>query len=882
MYIKKVELENIKSHAEAVFEFLPGSTSISGENGAGKTTIIESIAWTLFDVLDYKKDDFVRRGAKKGAARVTIESGLDEREYTVYRDTGTGYYVYDPQLGLRIAEKKEEVTRFLWQHLGLEPGTDLESLFKHAIGVPQGTFTSIFLATAADRKRTFDTLLKVEEYRRGAEELLKTQRYVENQINSVNLKIARAEGELGRFDVLEVERTEAAKLVESLKNDLAALEISAGRVAEQVSSMDKLAADAEAAQRELALRRSEFEKIELVAKQKDTELSVSKDAAARVEDVRADAAKHTEVLGRISELERERGERDRLRNELFKIESAENSVKAEDKSLREKLAEIANAHNEIVDLRPKAVEQQGSEKRLDETRSRLALVRAASAELKVLIEKLEKMRSDYTRTQQLLSEATAKVAEAEKLDSLQKRESKVVAELARLRAELERDERFQSEIKNGLCPILSQRCLNLKEGETLEDFIGSQFGELRSQIGTLEVESVSLTGALRSSRDAAKAAAQVSVFEERWEEIKAEGKRLRVQKDVVEVTAAEESGLVENMAAIERELAQLDNPKARIELLERQIANEPELRRQLSETEKNLERLQSDRRIMVEQTEAYKELDEHWKQAAQLRDSTAEAHKTFIALESAANQLADREREFAQAEDQRKTAETAYSTATLLVEEASKKIDARQYSAAKADLLAVQRQLAETSVRLENAEKRAADIVVELERLLETKVAMQAEIDERERLGRVLEATVFIRDTLKEAAPLVARNYVYLVSSEANLMYREVTGHAERTLKWAEDYGIVLEEGGYERPFQSLSGGEQMVAALSVRLALLKQLSDIRIAFFDEPTTNMDAERRENLAQQIGQIRHFDQLFVISHDDTFEGYMDHELSVEKI
>jgi exonuclease SbcC len=110
-------------------------------------------------------------------------------------------------------------------------------------------------------------------------------------------------------------------------------------------------------------------------------------------------------------------------------------------------------------------------------------------------------------------------------------------------------------------------------------------------------------------------------------------------------------------------------------------------------------------------------------------------------------------------------------------------------------------------------------------------------------------------------------------------MYREVTGNAERTLKWAEDYGIVLEEGGYERPFQSLSGGEQMAAALSVRLALLKQLSDIRIAFFDEPTTNMDAERRENLAQQIGQIRHFDQLFVISHDDTFEGYMDHEVSI---
>ena len=91
----------------------------------------------------------------------------------------------------------------------------------------------------------------------------------------------------------------------------------------------------------------------------------------------------------------------------------------------------------------------------------------------------------------------------------------------------------------------------------------------------------------------------------------------------------------------------------------------------------------------------------------------------------------------------------------------------------------------------------------------------------------------------------------------------------------------MLEEDGYERPFVSMSGGEQMAAALSVRLALLKQLTDIRIAFFDEPTSNMDAERRENLAMQLSQIKHFEQLFVISHDDTFEAYVDNVVKVER-
>ncbi|MFL6466435.1 MAG: AAA family ATPase, partial [Pyrinomonadaceae bacterium] len=74
MFIKRVELENIKSHASAAFDFARGSTAITGENGAGKTTIIEAIAWALFDTLDYKKDVFVRRGTKKGIARITFES----------------------------------------------------------------------------------------------------------------------------------------------------------------------------------------------------------------------------------------------------------------------------------------------------------------------------------------------------------------------------------------------------------------------------------------------------------------------------------------------------------------------------------------------------------------------------------------------------------------------------------------------------------------------------------------------------------------------------------------------------------------------------------------------------------------------------------------
>ncbi|HHP7244460.1 MAG TPA: SbcC/MukB-like Walker B domain-containing protein, partial [Elainellaceae cyanobacterium] len=98
-------------------------------------------------------------------------------------------------------------------------------------------------------------------------------------------------------------------------------------------------------------------------------------------------------------------------------------------------------------------------------------------------------------------------------------------------------------------------------------------------------------------------------------------------------------------------------------------------------------------------------------------------------------------------------------------------------------------------------------------------------------------------------------------------------------LEWTRDYEILVQEGAHTRRFINLSGGEQMCAALAVRLALLRVLADVDIAFFDEPTTNMDRPRRERLAEAIANIRSFHQLFVISHDDTFEKVTENVILV---
>src|SRR5262249_25713208 len=145
-------------------------------------------------------------------------------------------------------------------------------------------------------------------------------------------------------------------------------------------------------------------------------------------------------------------------------------------------------------------------------------------------------------------------------------------------------------------------------------------------------------------------------------------------------------------------------------------------------------------------------------------------------------------------------------------------------------------------------------------------------------LGQMLQ---HFRETIKEAGPYVMQALLRQISTEANRIFGEILGDRSVQLAWEDDYEVVLRSGGQERRFAQLSGGEQMSAALAVRLALLRSLTRLDIAFFDEPTQNMDDERRTNLAEQLRRVHGFDQLIVISHDDTFEQGLDSVIHLEK-
>jgi exonuclease SbcC len=178
--------------------------------------------------------------------------------------------------------------------------------------------------------------------------------------------------------------------------------------------------------------------------------------------------------------------------------------------------------------------------------------------------------------------------------------------------------------------------------------------------------------------------------------------------------------------------------------------------------------------------------------------------------------------------------------------------------------------------RLEGEILRLHQVRAEIEKKLAEKVARE----EQEKLVKFLRNNVF-----KNVSAQLSERFREEISLRADRIYRTIA-ETDEELVWGDGYQIALrdmEDGQVrERSDDQLSGGQTMSAVVALRLALLQTIG-ARIAFFDEPTSNLDASRRENLAHAFRAIdvgreevteHWYDQLFLISHDVAFTEITD--------
>ncbi|MBE9033296.1 SMC family ATPase [filamentous cyanobacterium LEGE 11480] len=915
--ILSVTLKNFKAHSDRCFAFQPGTNAISGENGAGKTSILEAIAWVLFDHRgEYKVEDFIRNGESTAQATVSFISSRDQRTYDVQRSSRSGYTIYDPQLNekLNLSRKGDEILPWLRENLGVAPGTDLSELFSSTIGVPQGTFTADFQLTPEKRKAIFDKVLKVEEYQKTFKDFINLEKYSKAQTDSLARDIAHCEEQLQEWDALVQLHTNLQQELELGKAELTLwqeklekLKVEQDRIGAQAAELQHLTNRVTQATSQVQSQEKELQRLA-------TELEQAREAVEICTERRSAYQAVLQAEEMLKALEKQRDQQQQLEQQKQNLVQQSTDRTTQLATLNHQIERCNQAQTQFDRLQPQLAAQVELEKQLQHVQQqlqnlnswrqtltrdekRLAQLQQRSQALKQELEQLQALETidaqiaelevQQQRYQQQLSRIAAAaqfdhdlrqiLAQAQKRGTLHDQEIKTTA------TNLKALQAAAGIADQAITPIITA----LEHGFQLQAHLVADIqgilDDLSEQIVAERLEQaiqqtqIQLNG-LRQQQAryltlAAKQQEQTQIFAEIME--------VKAVMQQAKTHLASEPEWQSQLTDLKQQLHALDDPGARSRFLQKEIEQQPALTQQKRQLQLAMSETQTQLQEFEQQLVEFADLPARITAQQEQRDLHRPDYNRYLEHQKAANRFKPLNEQFATAKEQllsqqQQLAQLLTQQQTLAATLDPQEVAALQaaYQEANRETITRQAQLPEKLKRLEALEVQVAKLKTVQEKRDRTQTALK----QQQKVDRFIK---FARKAYKQAGPRITELYVQSIAREADKLFRELLNRPNVALEWTRDYEILVREGANERRFINLSGGEQMCAALAVRLALLKILADINIAFFDEPTTNMDRPRRIQLAEAISNIRSFRQLFVISHDDTFEQVTENVIFVTR-
>ena len=171
MILKKVIIENIRSHEYLEFEPASiGVTAISGENGAGKSTIVDSFSWSLFGTRLHglRNKNYIREGvdAKEKTVQVTSYIRVGNTDFMIKRKITSNegaceckVFSYNEEIGDWEFESGPAVTHaesFIRSILNIDEKGFLSSVF-----IQQKQVDQIVSASPTERGQVIEKLIGV-------------------------------------------------------------------------------------------------------------------------------------------------------------------------------------------------------------------------------------------------------------------------------------------------------------------------------------------------------------------------------------------------------------------------------------------------------------------------------------------------------------------------------------------------------------------------------------------------------------------------------------------------------------------------------------------------------------------------------------------------
>lgn len=816
---------------------------VTGENGAGKSSLLDSITWALFGRA--RKHDESVINLNSSQASVSLVFSYEGNQYKVTRINPRGK---TSQLELFIRDESNE--RIPWKTLTERTLRETDQKIVEILRLDYESFVnaSFFLQGEADqftkqtpssRKRILSKILGLEiweEYRSSA---LENRRLAESELDRLEGRLAELLTELG-------EEEERKNQLHSLEKKLTAATREREKAEVHLKSLQAL----------LTTLMKQGELVDTTArelKNLDGEiLQIEKKLVQRTSEGEA----YQEILNHSDEIQNRYRDWEKAQASLIEWEEIAEKFRESEIKRQDPLMQIAAEKARLL--------------------QRVTSLETKQEELEANLTRITGINEKLGETLQAISLAEGEIKKRddkkEELDLARLRQADAKAENPRLYKEmkvLEKRIKELEESEGADCPLCGQE---LPEPERLT--LVQSLKEEGTQLGDRYRENQStLKEADKVVRELQKEITSLSLAENALRAHQVEADKLQNQLDSIEEDHHSwKTTDMKTLSELQRTLQEDDYA--------------PESRQSLEEINAELKEIGYD----AAEHDRIRELSS---QGVAIQGEKTELDRAEAALKPLNREIEDLKVHLAEAEDNRQTRAAALDESRKNLEKA--RTDAPDTREAEGELLDLKEKENFLQRELGAAQQKVAVLEGQKERLGELE-KKRNDLSQRVKACRQLEGA-FGKDgvpalLIEQALPQIETqaNQILERLSGGNMAVRFITQREYKTSSRddkRETLEIQIQDQSGVRDYEMYSGGESFRIDFAIRLALSHVLAQragarLQTLVVDEGFGSQDALGRQRLIEAINLVKDdFKKILVITHVDEIKEAFSTRLVVEK-
>ncbi|MCL5016983.1 MAG: SMC family ATPase [Candidatus Parvarchaeota archaeon] len=562
MIIRRIELENIRSHLNSEIKFTPGINVITGNTGSGKSSILMGIEYALFGNIGEGREGsrlLLRRGSEYGSVSIELLSAGNEfsisrglkRSKDVVKNDDSGNMIKRDGVKLDMQDRATDINAYVSRLLKIESDAPIKT-FEAITYIKQDELKGLIFETGQTKQEYIDRLLQLNKYADIYSVLKDVVSEITTGLELKNKEISLSgdENELIKIkkeisDVSDIKNS-LNKKTEELTNELN----NEKRIKSDLESEIKFYRDLKS--RYDSLSASVNDKI----KQKDTALKQLSEIEAKIKKISAETVRFDEESEKA------------LKNEVTKLEEELDKKSIESKELYKMLYSAEEKHKETRQILEKTNQEA---KDLENEKSSLVEKRAA------LIHELEQNKEF--------------IAEEEMVGR--------VAQLKDIISEISEEEKTVLEVK--ICPICGAKIESA-------DHVKSEYSKLREKYSKRieDIRSAAVASGKKTKKELEREVDSISLQIKDVEKKLDENSRIlssiepKTQendyldaKSRYENSLSAESKLKEQLKSVKTELSGLDEAKKLSHEIDIETARLSTIQNSLSLIDKEISELKS-------------------------------------------------------------------------------------------------------------------------------------------------------------------------------------------------------------------------------------------------------------------------------------------------